>query len=500
LDIRVSPSQFIDLQLAGFGFEVLVDDCQKLIDNEMAPYNAQAGFFDNYHNLTEVYAYLDQLAGQRPDLASVMSIGNSLNGNPIKIIRITGPGGSNKPEVFYHATIHAREWITTPIPCYIANYLLTNYDTDPNVKKLVDRVVWNLAPCVNPDGYNYTWSTDRLWRKNRRNNGGGSYGVDLNRNFGNHWGGEGSSGNKDSETYRGTAAFSEPEAQVLRDFVANRPTMKAHLDLHSYGQYLMWSWGWTSATCPDHTTYQTVATQMRTLTKNVHNKTYTIGPVYTTIYPASGITIDWFYGNEGLWSLTYECRGGGFYGFDPPASEIVPQCEELLPAIMYFTDWATPVPTETYFPNNATVVKGSYNSGSLQSFQSVDADYWVQGAAYDPIDPLAVINSVLNTDTNVNSSSYGSGMATVVEKSNNAATKFRVRAMKSNGQWVALADNVNGSLNDVTIATALPTPISDLIDAANGNRMRLEIRNSSNNRLAGFFRHSVNQVKWDLTP
>jgi hypothetical protein len=151
-------------------------------------------------------------------------------------------------------------------------------------------------------------------------------------------------------------------------------------------------------------------------------------------------------------------------------------------------------------PNGATIVKGTFISGTVDSLKAEDGDYWVQGAAYDPTDPLAVINSLLYTDTNVSQSSYAVGRIKVAEKTNSANTKFRVRAVKANGGFVMLADNVPGSFTNITIQADFPQPVSDFINGANNNSMRLEIRNSSSNKLAGFFRHSVDLVQWDLYP
>ncbi len=105
-------------------------------------------------------------------------------------------------------------------------------------------------PCRHPDGYSYTWTNNRLWRKNRRPNPNGSTGVDLNRNWGYQWGGEGASTSQGSDTYRGASGFSEPETQAIRDFITNRPYIRAHVDVHSYSQLILSPWGYTPALRP----------------------------------------------------------------------------------------------------------------------------------------------------------------------------------------------------------------------------------------------------------
>src|SRR5690606_14934327 len=136
-------------------------------------------------------------------------------------LRITGPGAaSNRPQSLWWGGQHAREWINIPVPIYHAEQLLTRYDTDPEIRALVDSVEFIFVPTMNPDGYEYTWTNNRLWRKNRRDHPNSScFGVDLNRNWGFQWGGAGASTNRCNDTYRGTAPFSEPETQVMRDFI-----------------------------------------------------------------------------------------------------------------------------------------------------------------------------------------------------------------------------------------------------------------------------------------
>jgi murein tripeptide amidase MpaA len=125
------------------------------------------------------------LAAMRPDLAQVFAIGASLEGRPMRVLRIrnTAAGvGRCKPVILLTGCQHAREWIDDMVTNYLADQFLRRYDTDPSVRDLVDRADLVIAPIVNPDAYEYTWSTNRLWRKKRRPDTGGSFGVDLNRN------------------------------------------------------------------------------------------------------------------------------------------------------------------------------------------------------------------------------------------------------------------------------------------------------------------------------
>lgn len=351
LDVYATPEDRERLEKAGFSYKVLNADVWRARQNEEEAYRrhverAARGLatpFDSYLPLADIVTYINNLAAARPDLCEVIDIGNSVEGRDIWVLRITGTGADPKPGVFYHGLIHAREWIAGPVVLYLATYLVDNYDTDPCVQALVDQTDFYLAPCVNPDGYEYTWTTNRMWRKNRRNNGT-SYGIDLNRNFGYQWGaipGGGSSGTPSNDTYRGPSAFSEPETQAIRDFVQANPNIQAYMDYHSYSQLLMWPWGYTPSLPPDNAQFAAVGNVMQQLILDVHGTYYQPGPVNTTIYQANGVSIDWAYGVEEILAYTIELRDAGEFGFLLPPEQIVPTCEENLSGILYLSRWAS---------------------------------------------------------------------------------------------------------------------------------------------------------------
>ena len=173
-----------------------------------------------------------------------------------------------EPEILYTALIHAREPQSMMQMIYFMYYLLENYNTDPSVQYLVDNREMFFIPVLNPDGYEYNRSTNPsgggMWRKNRKNNGG-SYGIDLNRNFGPYayWNAPngGSSTVPSSDTYRGTAPFSEPETANLRDFLATR-YFKNALNYHTYSNLLIYPYGALEMETPDSATFREFARDM----------------------------------------------------------------------------------------------------------------------------------------------------------------------------------------------------------------------------------------------
>lgn len=348
LDVALPGERLNVVTSLGIASKVVVDDLQAALDqSELQPSavaDTQDAFTDYfltyrpYDGTGGVVWYLNELVNRYPGLASMVNVGTTLQGRTIWGVRITSNVHPTKPGVVYFGVEHAREWIAATVPPYFGNYLLSNYGTDATVTDLVDNVEFFLIPVFNVDGYVYTWSTDRLWRKNRRNNGDGTFGVDINRNWGEHFGGPGSSGATNNETYHGPFAFSEPETQVLRDFFINHPNVRAQLDLHSYSELILWPYGYTNALSPDQGAFAETGLDMQSLIQAVHGLQYAAGPINTTIYPASGVSVDWTYAQRGIFSFSIELRDTGQTGFQLPANQIIPQNEEVLPAMLRLTN------------------------------------------------------------------------------------------------------------------------------------------------------------------
>ena len=395
----VPPGRIEALNATGLAYVVVSENVQDLIDQERSAIQTRGGaWFDTFHTRDEINAYIDTLVALRPDLATKVTIGQSLEGRDIFGIRLTGPGGpAGKPAVLFNACQHAREWASPPVPMYIADQFIRNYDTDPQLASLLDGLTLYLVPVVNPDGYVYTWTSNRFWRKNRRNNGGGLFGVDLNRNWAMGWGGEGSSSNPDSETYRGTAAFSEPETQALRDFILAHPEIRAHIDFHSYSQLILSPWGFSTGEPdePDRTIFRQLNDAVQAAILGVHGEFYVAGPAGATLYLAAGDMPDWTYGERGALGWTIELRPAGTPGFELPPEEIRPTVEENFAAILVLADYvANQVDfgfpnglPETLAPGQATTIAvdidGPIAAGSESLFYRVDGGAFVETSLTD---------------------------------------------------------------------------------------------------------------------
>jgi len=331
------------LDEAGLQYQVVAEDVQTLVDEETRmreQARAERGpdFFADYRTPTEIYAYLDTLITLQPNVISKESIGLTIEGRTMWAYRIKAPGplDTSKPALFINGAQHAREWISPAATVWAMDRLVRNYGVLPDVTALLDQVNWYFVPIANPDGYQYTFPVaqggagQRLWRKNRRNNGDGSFGVDTNRNWSIGWGlNGGSSATPSSETYRGTAPFSEPEVVNIRDYVMNIPNLKGHVDVHSYSQLVLAPWGYTTDPPPREAEVLAVANAMEDAITATNGVTYTAGQTSIILYIASGTANDWTFGALDALGYGYELRDTGTNGFILPPAQIVPNSTEV---------------------------------------------------------------------------------------------------------------------------------------------------------------------------
>lgn len=366
LDVQIDRANLPTLTKLGIGYDLLIPDLQShhnqrwaqmrelAIADAQRPRGAWAhddAWFSNYKQFADIITHFNAIAGARPDIASMSDVGDSLQGNSIYALTITGPDTpqnprADRPVVLWNGGQHAREWVSPMTVSYLASRFVADYGSDPRVTDLVNNTRIVIVPVMNPDGYLHTWSSERYWRKNRRNNGG-SFGVDLNRNWGYEWGGQGASTSPSDDTYRGTGPFSEPETQVMRDLaISYGDDLVAHIDYHTYSQLILWPFGYAEGVQtpePDRTFFDELATAMSDEILDYSGVFY--DPIQSVdLYPAAGDSSDWFYGELGAKSLTIELRpadGAGFGGFDPDPSIILPTARENYEAAKLFVERTT---------------------------------------------------------------------------------------------------------------------------------------------------------------
>ncbi|VDI20475.1 Hypothetical predicted protein, partial [Mytilus galloprovincialis] len=353
LDVKIWPtiSSTVkqDLTNTRIPFFTWIKDIQSLIDQQFAPITShinkratQQFMFTVYHSFAQIEAYvasLSQDTGTGPSGDSIYSsnavIGYTEENRQIHLVKISKPSNQAKKAIFVDGGIHAREWISPAFVLYLIDQLKYNPDQLQSVEDLVDTYDWYIVPVLNPDGYSYSFASDRLWRKNRRTNSGSTcHGVDLNRNFGYQWNPAiGGSTSACSDVFSGVSAFSEAESKAIRDYFASASNVDfiSYLTVHSYGQMWLYPWGYTSALPNDYVDLDAAGNTARVAIRNRFNTRYTVGSSTNVLYSAAGGSDDYAKGGAGIkYSYTLELRDTGRYGFVLPESSIIPTCQETM--------------------------------------------------------------------------------------------------------------------------------------------------------------------------
>ncbi|MBU8932598.1 MAG: immune inhibitor A [candidate division Zixibacteria bacterium] len=340
VEIITNKEELTELEIMGFRLEVIHADLVTFYRNRLDIHKDMGG----YMTLSEVYAAIDVIVADHPTIVSTKhNLGSSIEGRPIWAIKISDNPNVNEdePEVMFNSAIHAREVITPLVVLHAIDHLTDNYGVLPEITELVNnREIW-FVPIVNPDGYYHNEVTNSggggMWRKNRRDNLDGTWGVDLNRNFGYQWGYDdvGSSPYCSTQTYRGTGAFSEPETQHMRDFTIAHSFVNT-VYIHSYSNLILYPWGYDYLLTPENDLFAAMADSMATFNG------YTAEPSHG-LYPANGVSDDWCYGEQVLknknYAFTFEV-GSSDDGFWPDPSRISALVAENLGPILFLCEVA----------------------------------------------------------------------------------------------------------------------------------------------------------------
>ncbi len=339
--VVASPEDLIALDAKNILYEI---ESQKFYPRQQAGFTIQNGVNGDFHSYAELESDLMGLADSYPDLAQVIDIGDSLEQRNIYALRISDHVGvqENEASVIFLGCHHAREWISVEVPFLLGKYLVENYSNNTEVKRLVDNCdIW-IIPLVNPDGLEYSIHFYRYWRKNMRDNGDGTYGVDLNRNYGYKWGwdDQGSSPNTSSEVYRGTGPFTEPETQAVRDLFAQM-NFQALVSYHNYSQIILYPWGFTEDASDKEVLLFEIGNKISQLMQPVNGRYYPVERAGAGFYLTNGDTTDWSFGVYGIPSYTIELPPdssltGEFFNAE---SDIQPIFDENLPAALHLIDW-----------------------------------------------------------------------------------------------------------------------------------------------------------------
>ncbi|KAF2674103.1 hypothetical protein BT63DRAFT_394620 [Microthyrium microscopicum] len=320
-------------------------------------------FFADYQPISVIYPWLRLLASLFSTHVQVITVGKSFEGRDILGLRIgTRPKNNDQPirpkkTILVTGGSHAREWISTSSVNYLAYTLATSYGKEHIYTSMVDAFDWIFIPVANPDGYEYTWTTDRLWRKNRQPTPlRFCKGIDLDRSYAFKFD-QGSAGNPCSESYAGQGAWEATESVQIRDWARNRTAsgaeFVAYLDLHSYSQQVLYPYSYSCDVDPptlenleelafglvkamyhsSHgSTYRPAAACEGNVAMDAHGKVSRM----PRLEAGGGSALDWFYEEMKIrYSYQIKLRDTGSYGFLLPKDQIIPTGKEVVAAATY---------------------------------------------------------------------------------------------------------------------------------------------------------------------
>ncbi|XP_012064576.1 PREDICTED: zinc carboxypeptidase-like [Atta cephalotes] len=319
-------------------YKISIENVQALINQTAIAKASETFDFTKYHTLDTIYNYLDDLEKKHPDIVQTVVAGKSYEGREIKGVKISFK--HNNPGVFFESGIHAREWIAPATVLYILDQLLTSNNTD--VRNLAESHDWYIFPVCNPDGYVYTHTTNRMWRKTRKPYGN-CYGTDPNRNWGFTWKNASDDSGPCTETYPGPAPFSDLETKSLSKYIESIcDQFDIYLSFHSYSQLLMFPYSYTVEHVDNYNDLNDIGLKAKIALAKRYGTNYTVGDIAETIYEAYGSSLDWVKFTCGTSILfAYELRDQGEYGFLLPSKEIIPTGEETLDSILVMLKEAT---------------------------------------------------------------------------------------------------------------------------------------------------------------
>ncbi|KAM8953155.1 mast cell carboxypeptidase A-like [Pelodytes ibericus] len=341
VDFQVSAEEskavMYQLNEKGIEFKILFENLQDAIERQVkkGKGNQKGDSTRNtrYRTWEQMAAWAYSIALKNPKLVSFVEIGKTYEKRPIILLKV-GTQKAGKKVIMMECGIHAREWISPAFCQWFVSEAVREYGKDKNITTLLDSVTFHVIPVYNADGYVWTWTHDRMWRKNRNPNVD-CIGTDLNRNFNISWNTVGTSKNPCRDAYAGSGPESEVETKVLTAYIReNLPSIKAYISFHSYGQMLMYPYGYKQDQTPNHKKLDEIAVSAVDALSSLYGTKYTYGQIATTIYEVSGASIDWTF-EEGIkYSFVFELRGDDEeYGFLLPEYLIKPTSRETMLAV-----------------------------------------------------------------------------------------------------------------------------------------------------------------------
>lgn len=311
----VDEAGLAELERLGFSARILED---------LTPSKESTEALNDYHDEAESDAAVTRIADANPSIAHRFEYAYSTaEGRVVAGLLISDNVDVDEaePRILFVSQHHAREVMTPEALIDMADYLVDNYGVDPEVTDWVNNFQIYIIPCHNPDGTHHVFNVNTNWRKNRRDNGDGSFGVDPNRNYPYAWGPDGcngSSGTPSSDTYRGPSAASEPETQGIVD-LARQANASITLTYHTYSELVLHPMG-CSPSLPDDPDLRAHRELGSALAASIENDAgtgwYEMGTPYELLYDVDGGSDDWLHAATGSIAFTIEMNSAS-QGFQP---------------------------------------------------------------------------------------------------------------------------------------------------------------------------------------
>jgi len=343
--VMLSPAGYAALVKSGmFNHAVVVsDDLEKrmaersvLDASPKSQRNIRAGVYDpqddwyyHWHNYDELQDRLQMIA-KNFSWITYFTIGESHEGRKIGMLNLKGKNATRKIALI--GGTHAREWIAEGVVMWALGSITELYGNDKELTNIIDSLDLYITPCYNPDGYTYSIEHDRYWRKNRRDNGDGTFGVDQNRNWDADWGQGGTSHDPSSIVYCGPSVLSEPEPRAMHDFLHNIPNLSATIDFHSYSMLFMRPFAYTNDKCANDEIQREIGDTFVETVAAIHGTKYQ-SCRGAELYICSGSCGDGAYLVGSDKSYVLELAGDDFV---VPESDIQKQGEEIFAGLRYF--------------------------------------------------------------------------------------------------------------------------------------------------------------------